>query len=204
MPKECLAVQAFDTKLFGVKAVLDQTSLSIPDGTPFEVTERMLATLKQLQNCTKFWIGDLLVFSERAYGEKYSQLLDSTDYEYGTLCNISYTAEHVSPAVRRKELTFWHHQEVAALKPDEQKKFLKIAVDQRLTASALRALIKNKAPSEKPKKVETFELALKSILKICAANKEFDKKALSERPPKPSDILAIAITANDALRAFEE
>ena len=204
MPEQSLAVKAFDTKLFGVKAVLDQTSLLIPDGTPFDVTERMMQALKGLQNCTKFWIGDLLVFSERAYGEKYAQLLDATDYEYGTLCNISYTAEHVSPAVRRKELTFWHHQEVASLKPDDQKKFLKIAVDQHLTASALRALIKNKAPSEKPNKAETFKLALKSILKICASNPEFDKKALQEPPPKPNDILAIAITANDALRAFEE
>jgi len=203
---QSLAVRSFSTTELGVKAILDETSLLVPDGTPFEVVTRMLETMKGLRNCTLWWIGDLLLFSERSFGEKYSQLLDSTDFEYSTLRNVSYVVTNVAPAVRRKELTFWHHLEVAPLPPADQKKFLKIAVEQRLSASALRAMIKNKPKDGGPNKAETFELALRSILKIAVRNKGFDKKAFDNRDlnNKVDDVVVIAVTAADALKAFEK
>ena len=201
---QSLAVRSFSTSELGVKATLDETSLLIPDGTPFEIIERMLATMKGLRNCTLWWIGDLLLFSERSFGEKYAQLLDSTDFEYSTLRNVSYVVNNVAPAVRRKELTFWHHLEVAPLPPADQKKFLKIAVEQRLSASALRALIKNKPKELGPNKAETFELALRSILKIAKNSPDFSKEEFADRAGKISDVVIIAITAADALKAFEK
>jgi len=200
------AIEIFSPKILGFKPVINETSLLIPDGTPFETVERMINTLKAVRNCSLWWIGDALLYSERAFGEKYSQLLDATDYEYSTLRNISYIVSHVAPNIRRPELTVWHHQEVAALPQAEQKKFLKIAVDQKLSAAALRALIKNKTPSDKPNKADTFELALKSILKIALRNKGFDKKAFDSRDlsNKVDDMVVVAVTASDALKAFEE
>jgi hypothetical protein len=201
---QSLAVRSFDTTELGVKAKLDETSLLVPDGTPFEVVERMLATMKGLRNCTLWWIGDLLLHAERSFGEKYAQLLDSTDFEYSTLRNVSYVVNNVAPAVRRKELTFWHHLEVAPLPPADQKKFLKIAVEQRLSASALRAMIKNKPKELGPNKAETFELALRSILNIAKNSPDFSKKEFADRVGKISDVVIIAITAADALKAFEK
>jgi hypothetical protein len=201
---QSLAVRSFSTSELGVKAILDETSLLVPDGTPFEVVERMLTTMKGLRNCTLWWIGDLLLHAERSFGEKYAQLLDSTDFEYSTLRNVSYVVTNVAPAVRRKELTFWHHLEVAPLPPADQKKFLKIAVEQRLSASALRAMIKNKSKEPGPNKAETFELALRSILKIARNSPDFSKDEFVDRAGKISDVVIIAITAADALRAFEK
>jgi hypothetical protein len=204
MSEKSLALKVFSTHELGVKAKLDETSLLVPDGTSFEAAERMMVAMQGLQNCVKWWIGDLLVFAERAYGEKYAQLIDSTDYEYNTLRNICYVAEHVAPNVRRKELTFWHHQEVAALQQADQKKFLKLAIEQRLSAAQLRALIKDKQKSQKPNRAETYELALKSILKLAQESPDFDKTEFKERPAKMNEVVAIAATASDALKAFEE
>jgi hypothetical protein len=203
MATQSLAVRSFST--LGVKCTLDETSLLVPDGTSFEDVERMLEAMKGLRSCTLWWIGDLLLFSERAFGEKYAQLLDAADFEYSTLRNVCYVTTHVAPAVRRKELTFWHHLEVAALPPDDQKKFLEIAVDQKLSAGALRTMIRNKPKDDKPNKAETFELALRSILKIAVRNKGFDKEAFDNRDlNKADDVVVIAVTASDAIKAFEK
>jgi hypothetical protein len=204
MQNQSLAIKAFDYSSLCPKCRLDATSLTLPDDATFESCQNMLSAMQGLGNCTKWWIGDVLVHAERAFGEKYAQLLDASDFEYGALRNICYTATQVAPSVRRKELTFWHHREVAALLPNDQRKFLKIAVDQKLSAAALRALIQNKDKEPKPKKSETFELALRSILKIAQQSPDFDKVAFKERPSKMDEIIAIAVTADDALRAFEE
>ncbi len=206
MPNQSLAVQAFSAQSLGCKAVLSETNILIPDGTPFEVVERMLDTLKAVRNCSLWWVGDILLFSERAFGEKYSQLLDASDFEYKTLRNVSYVVTHVAPNIRRPELTFWHHAEVAALHQDDQKKFLKIAVDQKLTKGALRALIQNKEKDTGPNKTETYELALRSILKLARQSKEFNKQAFDSRgiDNLVHETTIIAITAFDALRAFEK
>ena len=205
MATQSLAVRSFSTTELGIKCHLDETSLLVPDGTSFEDVERMLNAMKGIRNCTLWWIGDALLYAERAFGEKYAQLLDAADFEYSTLRNVCYVTTNVAPAVRRKELTFWHHQEVAPLPQDDQKKFLKIAVDQRLTAAALRAMIKNKPKDDKPNKAETFELALRSILKIAVRNKSFDKEAFDNRDlNNADDVVVIAVTASDAIKAFEK
>jgi hypothetical protein len=77
-------------------------------------------------------------------------------------------------------------------------------VDQKLSAAALRALIKNKSPESGPNKSETYELALRFILKTAMASEGFNKKEFDERPPKVSDITFIALTAADALKAFKK
>lgn len=205
MSNQSLALKVFSTQEIGIKCKLDETSLLIPDGTSFEATERMLEVMKALRNCALWWMGDLLTYAERAFGEKYAQLLDASDYDYSTLRNICYTVSKVAPHVRRKELTFWHHKEVAPLQLSDQKKFLKIAVEQRLSITALRALIQNKSKDPKPNRAETFELALKSILKIATKSKAFDKKAFDNRDlNKADDVVLIAATASDALAAFED
>lgn len=204
MPNRSLAVRAFSTTALGFKPVLDETSLLIPDGTPFEVVEKMLEAMKGLRNCTLWWIGDALLYAERAYGEKYAQLLDASDFEYSTLRNVSYVVTHVAPPVRRKELGFWHHQEIASLLQDDQKKFLKIAVDQKLSVSALRALIKNKSKDLKPNRADTYQLALQSILKLARQSKDFNQQSFENRDAdsKVHEVVVIAITAFDALKAF--
>ena len=63
----------------------------------------------------------------------YSQALESTDYEYGTLKKFKWVSSKVALCLRRHNLSYKHHEEVASLKPDEQKKWLDKAEQHNLT-----------------------------------------------------------------------
>lgn len=77
------------------------------------------------------WLrGDWLTYGEHAYGEMYAQAVNSTDYAEGSLRNMKYVAANVPMEVRRADLPYSHHIEVAKLDdPDEQARWLKRASD---------------------------------------------------------------------------
>lgn len=94
--------------------------LSFREDTPYEVWSEVVHRLKGAEKSIQWWIGDALRFGERKYGEMYSQALEETDYSYGTLRNAAYVAGQVEMSRRHDNLSFKHHQEVAALEPVEQ------------------------------------------------------------------------------------
>lgn len=104
-----------------------------------------LAWCRQVERASPFWIGDLLAYGERQYGETYTQALDATEYAYGTLANAMYVAKHVAPSRRRENLTFSHHQEVAALPPAEQDHWLARAEAEGFTVRQLRERVRTRA-----------------------------------------------------------
>ncbi|MDA2921099.1 hypothetical protein MYX76_16680 [Desulfobacterota bacterium AH_259_B03_O07] len=71
----------------------------------------------------RFWLGDWLNYGERKYGEKYSQALEQTDYEYDTLRKFGYVSDRVEIGNRFPELDWTHHMVVAPLEPKEQIKW---------------------------------------------------------------------------------
>lgn len=62
-----------------------------------------------------WWMGDWCNYGEEKFGEKYSQALQSSDYNYGTLRNASYVAKAFPPEMRNLNLTWSHHYPVAQL-----------------------------------------------------------------------------------------
>lgn len=98
--------------------------------------------LKKAEGAVQFWIGDWLNYGERKYGEMYSQALEATDKEYGTLRNYKWVADRIELSRRRDNLTFSHHQEVAQLEPNEQDYWLERASEEGLSQKDLRRLIK--------------------------------------------------------------
>jgi hypothetical protein len=50
----------------------------------------------------------------------YSQALDATEMEYGTLANAKWVSGQFEFSRRRENLSWSHHLEVAKLGPDEQ------------------------------------------------------------------------------------
>ena len=89
-----------------------------------------------------FWRADLLLYGEAKYGEKYTQAVEATGKQAGTLMTEVWVAKAVPVERRREELTFAHHQEVAALDADEQTQWLDTAVTEDLSAKELRQQIK--------------------------------------------------------------
>lgn len=92
-----------------------------------------------------WWIGDWLNYGERAYGEKYSEALDMTGFDYQTVANDKYVAGQVEFSRRRENLSFAHHAEVAALSPKQQDRLLDRAEKNGWTRAELRSATKEKA-----------------------------------------------------------
>jgi len=183
------ALTVLSPKLMGAKYEMTDTSLLIPDGVEYDIVEKMVCGMKTINDSVRFWLGDLLVYAERSYGEKYSQLVDETDYSYQSLRDMMWVSNNVSPEVRRNDLTWSHHREVAKLKMDEQEKLLWIAAERQLSVASLRQLINNDNDSEsKPTKGTVYEAALKTIVTLAT----------------PDGHLEILRVAKDALSVFKD
>ena len=130
--------------------------LSFREDTPFEVWSEVFKRLKSAEKSIQWWLGDALRFGESRYGQKYTQLLEETDYTYGTLRNAAWVAGKYSVSDRHDNLPFGHHQVVASLPSEERHALLSEAeplpgdTRPRLTQSQLRE-------RNKPTNVETVE-----------------------------------------------
>lgn len=124
------------------------TGLEIKGSPTYDEWESFGNGLKAVNGAVQWWIGDWINYGESAYGEKYSQALEATDYEYETLKGYSYTARMVEKVRRRTNLLFSHHREVAKLKPKEQEKWLKKAEEEQLSVRKLRDSIRGKILKE--------------------------------------------------------
>jgi hypothetical protein len=209
-PKVENALSVFDQSNALVRYAIDATSLVMPDGADFTTVEKMLNGFKTIGSASKFWRGDLLVYAQRNFGEMYSQLLDESDYAYQSLQDEQWVSTSVSPTVRRPELSWSHHREVAALPKADQIKFLTLAIDDRLTVLALRKAVRGTKEKEtKISKAEAFQSALKAILKNAMDSEYFNEKFYNERleesekiDPAQLVVTKAAIIAGDALKAY--
>ncbi len=92
-----------------------------PVGTPTrEQWSECLDYLMHLEKHIHFWIGDLLAYGERRWGEMYSEMIERTGYEPRTLRTLKWVASSVDVSRRREGLSFAHHQEAAGLSPEQQ------------------------------------------------------------------------------------
>lgn len=95
------------------------------------------------QNHIRWWIGDWLVYGEQMFPDRYSQACEASLYDVGSLRNASWVCRNVPPENRREELSFEHHAQVASLKnSEEQRRWLQIAVDEKMNVRELRKSIR--------------------------------------------------------------
>jgi hypothetical protein len=72
------------------------------------------------------------------HGRRYADALEATGLEYGTLRNYASVARRVELPRRRRELSFHHHEAIAALDVAEQDAWLERAVRERWSVVQLR------------------------------------------------------------------
>lgn len=94
--------------------------------------------VQQVEKASPFWIGDLLSFGEAAYGEKYSQAVEATGHKASYLMNVASVASKIPVERRHPDLSFAHHQDVAALPEAEQEQWLDKAQEEDWTSKDLR------------------------------------------------------------------
>lgn len=104
--------------------------------------------LKQVEGCVQFWIGDCLAYRQQKWG-MYDDIAEETGYDKGTLKNIVSVTKSIETSLRRDDLSFSHHQEVAKLTPEKQEIFLNKAIEEKLSVRALREQIRRVDIEEK-------------------------------------------------------
>lgn len=86
----------------------------------------------------QWWIGDWIRYGKARFGERYVQASRVTGYDNQTLMNMVYVASRFEISRRREELSWSHHETVAALESGEQDRWLDLVAAERLTVSDLR------------------------------------------------------------------
>lgn len=131
-------------------AKVTPTSLSLNGELSYDVYEALGAFLGQVNNSSRFWLGDWLLYGEALYGERYAQAAIATQLSPQTLANVQSICHRVPPQRRLAGVSFSCHAEVAALEPAEQKSWLQVADEERLTKGELRARIRDEGPDVQP------------------------------------------------------
>lgn len=132
---------------------VNAVGMLLPPRLTFDDWEELGSGLRGCKESIKWWLGDWMNYGENAYGEKYTQALDSTQYDYTYLMNICYVCRKVPHSLRSEKLSFGHHQVVAPLHPDDQQHWLDAAVKKKWTRPELAAAVKK----EKEEKGEVKE-----------------------------------------------
>jgi hypothetical protein len=119
--------------LFGTpEFIVDSVGLSKHGAITVTGGERVRNVLLKIYSGLNYWIGDHVRAIEGAFGEEASQVIDHQAYESAgisesTLKNMKWVAERVPDENRRIAPSWSHAQAVAALRPDQQRKFLEQA-----------------------------------------------------------------------------
>ncbi len=97
---------------------------------------------RKMHDCVQFWLGDLYLYIEHDYGDDGFQIFDELDFVRRTITNLARVARSIPLARRCAELTYGHHEVVAALPASEQDFLLEAAVQENLTVQQLRRRVK--------------------------------------------------------------
>lgn len=112
-------------------------------GTPdFTSWQECGEFIKKAEGAVQFWLGDWIRYGEGHYGEMYSQALEDTGLEYGTLRDDKWISDKVEMSRRHDNLSFDHHRQVADLAPEEQTKLLDLAESKHIKSKEFRQVVK--------------------------------------------------------------
>lgn len=163
-----MTLDAERSAILGVAEMTD-TALVIPPGLPYEDWAAMAQPLLRIAQASMWWIGDLLLYGEHEYGEKYVQAIEATGYALSTLKNAQWVADRFPPDQRRDDATFSQHKTVASLPPDQRAALIQRAAEEHMTEGELAGRVKaikaaEKSPSE-TRDTNTVEVIPPSIPK---------------------------------------
>jgi hypothetical protein len=103
-----------------------------------EIGEQIL----RISHSSGWWLGDWLLYGERAYPERYRTAIEGTMLDYQTLRNYAWVARRFKSARRRERLSVQHHIEVASMSDEEQDAWLDRAERFSWSRNKLRAMVK--------------------------------------------------------------
>jgi hypothetical protein len=87
-------------------------------------------------------IGDWIAYGNQKFGERYARASKISGYDPQTLMNMVYVATRFAVSRRRENLSWSHHETLAALDPMEQDRWLDQAALHRWSVADLRAMLR--------------------------------------------------------------
>jgi hypothetical protein len=87
-------------------------------------------------------LGDWIAYGNERFGERYTRAAKITGYDTQTLMNMVYVATHFPVSRRRENLSWSHHEALAALESEEQDRWLNEATEQHWSVADLRMMLR--------------------------------------------------------------
>jgi len=111
--------------------------VKVPENITFEEYEQALSFAARAEGASQFWIGDLLNAAEGKWGEMYTQAIEMTGLSYQSIANAKWVCSKVQFSDRSEKLGFQHHQKLASLPSDQQRKWLTKAAEESWSAAEM-------------------------------------------------------------------
>lgn len=129
-----------------VHADTDQTAVTptgatFREGLSFEEWSEFGDRLATHDTSLRWAIGDWILYGTDHYGAKAVMLAAATGLAEQTIAHTLTVCRAIPPERRRPELTFTHHEEVKAQRPEVQDALLQQAIDEQLSCSVVRSLV---------------------------------------------------------------
>lgn len=87
-------------------------------------------------------LGDWITYGNHKFGERYTRASKITGYDKQTLMNMVYVASRFSIERRRENLSWSHHEALAALEAADQDRWLDDAAEHRWSVLDLRTMLR--------------------------------------------------------------
>ena len=87
-------------------------------------------------------LGDWIAYGNQKFGERYARASKISGYDPQTLMNMVYVATRFSVSRRRENLSWSHHETLAALEPEDQDRWLDQASQHRWSVLDLRTMLR--------------------------------------------------------------
>ncbi len=123
------------------------------DGNPDQWNE-LGTILFKFEMSLQIWLGDWLVQAERTWGETYSTIADKYEKDVDTLYNYHWVCSSVDFSLRGENLNFSHYKAVAALSPEDQNYWLRLAESKGWSARAMERNMHKIGKPERKKRQE--------------------------------------------------
>ncbi|HEV3046257.1 MAG TPA: hypothetical protein VGY13_02750 [Solirubrobacteraceae bacterium] len=93
--------------------------------------------------CIQWLLGDWIAYGNAKFGERYARASQITGYDPQTLMNMVYVATRFAISRRRENLSWSHHETLAALDQGEQDRWLDEAAAHRWSVADLRMMLRS-------------------------------------------------------------
>ncbi len=125
------------------KVTFHKSELIINENTSLEEWKELGCGLIRLEKGVQFWIGDWARFGKKkgyTSSQVYDELEEITGLARQTIKDYRWVADNVPSSLRKDDLSFSHHKEVASLSQENQIKLLEQSVKEKLSVRDLKTI----------------------------------------------------------------